>query len=168
MKKLRGMLGALALLTLGLAGCQAVANDSFKTTDTVQNVQSAAPGVTAVSKIRTTDYLGRWVNQAQGVAIYLDTNQNLALFQTNHATIKGHYTLKLGDNYQATLNQAKLGTAQLTLSNATTMTLKRGQTTFKLTKDTGWSPEHGEIPTDAKTALKASTLATPTPLKPAY
>jgi hypothetical protein len=168
MKKLRGTLAVTLLLVLGLAGCQSVAKGAFKPEQSVKSVQSAAPSVTAVNKVQTSDYLGRWVNHSKEIALYLNKQQTMALFQTDHQTIHGQFKLKLSDNDQATLSQGQLGTAQLTLSNATTMTLKHGKTTIKLMKDTGWNPQHGMIPTSAKVALKASTLATPTPLKPAY
>lgn len=164
MKNLRGMLGVMVLLALGLAGCQTVADDSLNNNQD-QTVQSATPSLTAVSKVRKTDYLGRWVSTTQGAALYLTSNQKAAWFQKNHTTVKGHVTLKLGDNGQATLTHAKFGTIKVTLQDATTMTLTRGKTTFKLTKDTGWSPKHGKIPTSTKTALNGTSLATPTPLK---
>jgi len=168
MKRLRGILAACLLLGLGAAGCQAATKGNFQPTSTVKSVQSAAPSVTAVNKVHTADYLGRWVSPSAELALYLDDHQNLAWFQADHTAVTGAFKLKLTNNDQATLSQAHLGQLQLTLRNATTMTLKHGHTTLQLTKDTGWDPDHGQIPTSEKVALKASTLAIPAPLKPDF
>ncbi|AVK63739.1 hypothetical protein C5Z26_06295 [Lactobacillus sp. CBA3606] len=165
MKNLRGMLGLTLLLTLGLAGCQATTSKSFRSEP--KAVQTTTK-VTAVNKVQTNDYLGRWVSPSDQVALYLTSKKQLAFFQANHPTIKGGFTLKLAGNNQANLTQLKFGSANLNLTTATSMILKRGNTTIQLTKDSGWSPQHNVIPTDAKTALQTTALAAPAALKPEY
>ncbi|MFC6295888.1 hypothetical protein ACFQH1_11810 [Lactiplantibacillus daoliensis] len=164
MRKIWGFFG-LALLSLGLAGCQSAVTGN-DTAD--RQISSAAPTVTAVSKVHSTDYLGRWVNQTEHLALYLNTNQQLALFQTGHTTISGHFNLKLAKSNQATLTQSTLGSTTLALTNATSMTFQHGAQTIKLTKDTGWSPEHGDMPTTTQAALKGTSLINETPLKSNY
>lgn len=165
MRKIRGLLGLALILSLGLAGCQSAANGDNATS---QQTSSAAPTVTAVSKVHSTDYLGRWVNSSEQLVLYLNANQQLALFQTGHPTINGNFNLKLAKNSQATLTQQKLGTATLILTNATDMTLKIGKQTIHLTKDSGWSPQYSDIPTTTQAALQGSSLTSGTPLKPNY
>jgi len=165
MKKIRGVLGLALILSIGLTGCQSTATGDDSAN---QQISSAAPTVTAVSKVHSTDYLGRWVSQSEQLVLYLNANQQLALFQSGHATIKGNFNLKLVNNSRATITQLDLGTATLTLNDANDMTLKTSQQTTQLNKDTGWSPKHSDMPTTTAAALKGASLTSGTPLKPDY
>jgi len=165
MKNRWGVFGIALILSLGLAGCQSAASGNGLAD---KQVQSAAPTVTAVSKVHTTDYLGRWVNASEHLALYLNANQQLALFQTGRTTIKGNFNLKLAKNDQATLSQRDLGTTSLALDDATNMTLTTGKRTIKLAKDTGWSPQHSDMPTTTTAALQGASLVSGTGLKPNY
>ncbi|BDZ31877.1 hypothetical protein RA086_11625 [Lactiplantibacillus sp. WILCCON 0030] len=163
MKRVRGLLGIALILSIGLAGCQSATGGNGAAD---KQVSSATPTISAVSKVRTTDYLGRWVNSSERLALYLDANQRLALFQSGHTTIKGNFNLKLAKNNQATLTQASLGQSTLALTDATNMTLKTAHQTIQLTKDTGWSPQHSKLPATTKVALQGASLIRNTPLKP--
>lgn len=157
MQRIRGMIGLVVILSLALAGCALFQDHSDQTSE--KTVQTAKTAVTAVSTVHTTDYYGRWVSDSPQVALYLSANQKMAYFQSGQKTITGKYSLKTSKNETATLTQIKFGNAELSLANATSMTLTHNDTTIKLTKDTSWSPHNGEISTDAKVALKSSSLA---------
>jgi len=150
MQKARGIMIILLLSGL-LVGCQKTADQNTKT------VRPTTAKLSAVNSVTTHDFWGRWVSSKPATSLYLSSNQQYSLFQTDQSTLQGHSDLKL-DNSHATLTIDKTQ-AQLTLNDANQMTLNYKGTQLTLTKDPNWEPTRSAIPEKASTALKPASLS---------
>ncbi|RRK10545.1 hypothetical protein D1831_06705 [Lactiplantibacillus garii] len=158
MQKLWGF-GAVIGLTGLLVGCQPATNRATRT------VQSTNSTITAVQRVSTTDFAGRWVSPTPATSLYLNAHHQMALFRQNQHTIRGRFAIKMINN-QATVTVVDHHPIKLDLDGANTMTMRQNNTTIKLTKDPNWSAQRSDIPATNAVALKKSSL-TPA-FKPSY